>query len=194
MHAPKSITLRIYDSRYVERNKSIPDDARQPTRRRIRSNPSFNRPHRPSCPICQPADTAKAITFDNFWYLAVTHYGVQSWTNNTIIEFEHLRRAIRRYLSSEEKEDKVDAGQKAFHHIKRTLQTIKYKQDSEEDLEDTEHILVNTGVHSENFTQGERIEEVYQENKLKTARKKGTEEGPSGTTEEDNFQDTRINQ
>src|ERR1044072_8290806 len=147
-----------------------------------------------SCPICNSADTAKAVTFDNFWYLLTTHYGAQSWTNNTIIEFEHLRRALRRYLSSEEDDEKTDAGQKAFHHIRRILQTIRYTQDPQEDLEDTEHTLVNTGVHSENYTLGERLEEIYQENKLKTARRKGAEGGPSGTTEEDNFQDTRTSQ
>src|ERR1044071_987500 len=68
----------------------------------------------PSCPVCQPADTAKTTTFDNFWYLATTHYGAQSWTNNKIIEFEHLKRAIRKYLHLEKKDDKVDVGQKAF--------------------------------------------------------------------------------
>ena len=60
-------------------------------------------------------------------------------------------------------------------------------QDPDEDLEDTEHTIVNTGVHSENFTQGECLEEVYQENRLKIARRKGVEGGPSGTIEEDNF-------
>src|ERR1043165_1230321 len=148
----------------------------------------------PSCPICNSADTAKAVTFDNFWYLLTTHYHAQSWTNNTVAEFEQLRGALRRYLSSEEDDEKTDAGQKAFHYIRRTLQTIRYTQDPQEDLEDTEYTLVNTGVHSENYTLGERLEEIYQENKLKTARRKGTEGGPSGTTEEDNFQDTRTSQ
>ena len=123
---------------------------------------------------------------------------IKSRTNNTVIEFEHLRRSIRRYLSSEEEDDKIEAGEKAFHHVKRLLQTIRYKQDPEENLEDTEHIIVNTGVHSANYTQGERIEEVFQENKLKTARRKQTTGqatgGPSGTVEEDNFQDTRTSQ
>src|ERR1044072_6799258 len=131
----------------------------------------------PSYPVCHPADTARAVTFDNFWYIATTHFEAQSWTNNTVIEFEYLRRAIRRYLSLEEKDDKVNAGQKAFHHIKRALQTIRYKQEPEGDLEDAEHILVNTGVHSENYTQGERLEKVYQENKLKTAQRKQSTEG-----------------
>src|ERR1043165_8276357 len=148
----------------------------------------------PSCPIYNPADTAKAVTFDNFWYLLTTHYRAQRWNNNTVIEFEHLRRALRRYLSSEEDDEKIDAGQKAFHHIRRILQTVRYQQDPSEDLEDTEHTLVNTRVHSENYTLGERIEEIYQENKLKTARRKqSTEGGPSGT-EEENFQDTRTSQ
>src|ERR1044072_3908036 len=75
----------------------------------------------PSCLVCNPVNTAKVVTFDNFWYLITTHYEGQSWTNNTVIEFEHLRRAIRRYLSSEEDDDKVDARQKAFHHIRRIL-------------------------------------------------------------------------
>src|ERR1044072_6402375 len=148
----------------------------------------------PSCPTCNPADTAKAVTFDNFWYLLTTHYRAQSWTNNIVIEFEHLRRALRRYLSSEEDDEKTDAGQKAFHYIRRILQTVRYTQDPQEDLEDTEHTLVNTGVHSENYTLGERLEEIYQENKLKTARRKGIEEEPSGTTEEENFQNTRTSQ
>ena len=80
----------------------------------------------PSCPVCNPANTAKAVTFNNFWYILTTHYGAQSWTNNTVIEFEHLRRALRRYLSSEEDDEKTDAGQKAFHHIRRVLQTVRY--------------------------------------------------------------------
>src|ERR1044071_418165 len=148
----------------------------------------------PSCPICNRADTAKAVTFDNFWYLLTTHYRAQSWTTNRVIEFEHLRRALRRYLSSEEDNEKTDTGRKAFHHIRKILQTVRYTQNPQEDLEDTEHTLVNTGVHSENYTLGERLEEIYQENKLKTARRKGAEGGPSGTTEGDNFQDTRTSQ
>ena len=155
----------------------------------------------PSCLIYNVADTARATTFDNFWYIVTTHFEAESWTNNTVIEFEHLRRAIRRYLSSEEDDDKVDAGQKAFHHTRRLLQTIRYKQTPEEDLEDVEHIIINTGVHTANYTQGERVEEVYQKTKLKAARRKQPDQGEpsgsggqetSGTTEQ--YHDTRTSQ
>src|ERR1044071_9594191 len=67
------------------------------------------------CLVCNPADTAKAVTFNNFWYIVTTHFEAQSWTNNIVIEFEHLRRNIRRYLNSEEDDDKIEAGQKAFY-------------------------------------------------------------------------------
>src|ERR1044072_2459352 len=103
-----------------------------------------------SCLICNAADTARAPTFDNFWYVVTTHYEAKSWTNNIVIEFENLRRAIRSYLNIKEKDEKVKAGHKAFQHIRRLLQTICYKRYPEEDLEDVEHIIINTGVHIAN--------------------------------------------
>jgi len=31
----------------------------------------------------------------------------------------------------------------------------------EKDLKDVEHIIINIGVHTANYTQGEQVEEVY---------------------------------
>src|ERR1044071_7854308 len=136
-----------------------------------------------SCLICNAADTARAPTFDNFWYIITTYYQGKSWTNHTATEFEYLRGIIRTYLSSGDEEEKNQVGPRAFRSAKRLLQTIRYKENSEEDLEDVEHIIINTGVHTTNYTQGKRVEEVYQATKLKNARRKQPEPtgGPSGS-------------
>src|ERR1044072_3460080 len=90
----------------------------------------------PSCLICNAADTARALTFENFWYIITTHYHGKSWTNNTVTEFEYLRGLIRTYLFSTDKEEKNQVGPKAFRSVKRLLQTIRYKDNPAEDLED----------------------------------------------------------
>ena len=102
--------------------------------------------------ICNIANVARSIPFDTFWYLLTTHFEAKSWTNNTIIEFKHLRNSIRTYLIIEEEEEKVEAGQVAFNYVLRALQTIRYKQYSEDDLEDTEYLLVNIGIHTKGYT------------------------------------------
>ena len=105
-----------------------------------------------SCLICNAADTARAPTFDNFWYIITTHYQEKSWTNSTVTEFEYLRGIIRTYLASEDEEEKNQTGPRAFRSAKRLLQTIRYKDNPDEDLEDVEHIIINTGVHTANYT------------------------------------------
>src|ERR1044071_3633940 len=145
-----------------------------------------------SCLICNAADTARAPTFENFWYIIVTYYQGESWINNTVTEFEYLRGIIRIYLSSEDEEEKNQVGPRAFRSAKRLLQTIRYKNSPEEDLEDVEHIIINTGVHIANYTQGEQVEEVFQATRLKTARRKQPEGRPSGNTEQDTYHDTRT--
>src|ERR1043166_4056221 len=147
-----------------------------------------------SCLICNAADTARAPMFENFWYIIITHYQGKSWTNHTVIEFEYLRGIIRTYLNSEDEEEKNQVGPRAFRSAKRLLQTIRYKDNPEEDLEDVEHIIINTGVHTANYTQGERVEEVYQATKLKTARRKQPKLSgePLGSTEQDTYHDTRT--
>src|ERR1044071_349704 len=149
-----------------------------------------------SCLVCNVADTARAPTFDNFWYITTTYYQGKSWTNNTVTEFEYLRGIIRTYLSSEDEEEKNQVGPRAFRSAKRLLQIIRYKDNPEEDLENIEHIIINTGVHTVNYTQGERIEEVYQATKLKTVRRKQPEPTgePSGSGEQDTYHDTRTSQ
>src|ERR1044072_624359 len=148
-----------------------------------------------SCLICNAADTARAPTFDNFWYIVTTHYHGESWTNNTITEFEYLRGLIRTYLNTEDEEERNQVGPKAFRSAKRILQTIRYKETPEEDFEDVEHIIINTGVHTANYIQGDRTEEVYQTTKLKHARQKQPDQGePSGSTGQDTFHDTRTSQ
>src|ERR1044072_3542831 len=116
--------------------------------------------------VCNAADTARAPTFENFWYIITTHYQGNSWTNNTVTEFEYLRGIIRTYLSFEDEEEKNQEGPRAFRSAKRLLQTIRYKDNPGEDLEDVEHIIINTGVHTANYTQREQIEKVYQATKL----------------------------
>jgi len=146
-----------------------------------------------SCLICNAADTARAPTFENFWYIITTHYQGEIWTNNTVTEFEYLRGIIRTYLSSEDEEEKNQVGPRAFRSARRLLQTIRYRETPEEDLEDVEHIIINTGVHTANYTQGEQVEEVYQKTKLKAARRKQPDQGEtSGTTEQ--YHDTRTSQ
>src|ERR1044072_6769281 len=149
-----------------------------------------------SCLICNAADTARAPTFENFWYVIVTHYQGKSWTNNTVTEFEYLRGVIRIYLNLEDEEKKNQVGSRAFRSAKRLLQTIRYKENPNEDLEDVEHIIINTEVHTANYMKGERIEEVYQATKLKTARRKQAEPSgePSGSEEQDTYHDTRTSQ
>src|ERR1044071_981313 len=115
-----------------------------------------------SCFICNIADTARASTFENFWYIITTHYQGKSWTNNTVTEFEYLRGIIRTYLFSEDEEEKRQVRPRAFRNAKRLLQTIRYKENPDKDLEDVEYIIINTKVYTANYTQGERIEEVYQ--------------------------------
>src|ERR1044072_4836489 len=115
-----------------------------------------------SCLICNAGDVARAPTFDNFWYIITTYYQGKSWTNNTVIEFEYLRGIIRTYLSSEDEEEKNQVGPRAFRSAKRLLQTIRNKENPGEDLENVEHIIINTEVHTANYMKGERIEEVYQ--------------------------------
>src|ERR1044071_2184047 len=73
----------------------------------------------PSYLICNAADTARAPTFENFWYIATTHFEAESWTNNTVIEFEYLRGNIKTYLNSEDEDEKAEVGQKAFKSAKR---------------------------------------------------------------------------
>src|ERR1044072_3295015 len=147
-----------------------------------------------SCLICNATDTARAPTFENFWHIITTHYQGESWTNNTVTEFEYLRGIIRTYLSSEDEEEKNQVGPRAFRSAKRLLQTIRYKDNPEEDLEDVEHIIINTSMQTARYTQGERVEEVYQATKLKTARRKQPEGEPLGSREQDTYHDTRTSQ
>src|ERR1043165_1681199 len=107
----------------------------------------------PLCTICNVADVARSQPFDNFWHILTTHFEAQSWTNNTITEFEHYRSTIRTYEAAEEEQEKVDAGQDAFNYILRTLQTVQYKQYLEDDLEDTQYLLVNTGIYTIGYMQ-----------------------------------------
>ena len=62
------------------------------------------------CTICNVADTARTAPFDTFWNLVTTYFAAESWTNNTVTEFEHLRSAIRTYRTTEEEEKKIKAG------------------------------------------------------------------------------------
>ena len=64
----------------------------------------------PSCTICNAADIIRLTPFDAFWNLVTTHFEAKSWTNNTIAEFKYLRSSIRTYLTTEDEEEKVDAG------------------------------------------------------------------------------------
>ena len=131
---------------------------------------------------------ARTVSFDNFWYLVTTHFAAKSWTNNTVVEFEYLRSVIRTYKITEEVEEKVEAEQTAFQIVLRLLQTIRYKQYPDNDLEDTEYLIVNTGVHIDGYTKTQRLEKEYQECKEKLVRDKrtkGTTAGPSGIEEEE---------
>ena len=126
----------------------------------------------PSCTICNVIDTARTVPFDNFWNLVTTHFAAKSWTNNTVVEFEYLRSVIRTYKITEEEEEKVEAEQTAFQIVLRLLQTIRYKQYPNNNLKDTEYLIVNTGVHTKGYTNTQQIETKYQNCRLKLARDK----------------------
>ena len=192
VHAPRILDLRYMTENwgtlraYQEAHDNLHEEAEDPTK-------VLSEHIDLSCLICNAADTARAATFDNFWYIIVTHFQGESWTNNTVTEFEYLRGTIRTYLTTEDEEEKTQVGPRAFRSAHRLLQTIRYKGNPDEDLEDVEYIIINTGVHTANYTQGEQVEEVFQATKLKTARRKQPDQGEtSGTTEQ--YHDTRTSQ
>ena len=76
------------------------------------------------CLICNAADIARTVPFDNFWNLVTTHFVAKSWTNNTVAKLENLRSAIKTYKATEEEEERVEAGQTAFRVVLKLLQTI----------------------------------------------------------------------
>src|SRR5687768_5887689 len=107
-----------------------------------------------SCGVCNASDSAQTKAFQNFWILVRDRFEGNAFTNHTITEFEKFKTTLDQYNRAETKEDKNSGAQQIFLYIKQILKTIRYGENPETDLDDSEYIIVNTGVRSNAFTQG----------------------------------------